>query len=168
MTYNEYAKKEFEVYFKNQKPVKDEQEEKLRKHLEETIESIGMIVDQSVFSANILRAFIDRMLRYRTFYPLSGEDDEWELLQDNEGDEEGSVKAYVNKRCPTVIKYVEASGKETAVDLNALVFKDSNGRYFKDPSRAKVIEFPYNPPICAEEVLDEQKEEKEEETDSKE
>lgn len=158
MTFNEYAKSEFELYFKSQKPAKDDKEVELRKNLEETIESIALIVDQSIFDAQVLRAFIDRMLKFRTFTPLTGADDEWELHDDGK---DGSVQSYINKRCPSVIKFVEASGKETAVDLNGIIFKDGHGNYYKDPNRARVIEFPYNPPLTPEEVLDEeQKEEK--------
>lgn len=156
MTFYEYAKSEFELYFKTQRPPKDDEEIRLRKHLEETIESIGMMVDQSIFDANIIRTFIDKMLRFRTFSPLTGADDEWELFDDGE---EQPVKAYINKRCPSVIKYVDASGKELAVDINAIIFKDLNGKYYKDLNRAKIIEFPYNPPISPEEIIDEEKEE---------
>lgn len=155
MTFNEYAKQEFELYFKTQRPAKDDDEQKLRQHLEETIESIGMIVDQSIFDANVLKAFIDRMMRFRTFSPLTGADDEWEEYVD---DAEGSVKTYINKRCPSVIKYVDKTGKTFAVDINALIFKDVHGKYYKDLNRAKIIEFPYNPPISPEEVLDAEEE----------
>jgi hypothetical protein len=154
MTFNEYAKKEFEIYFQNQKPPKDEDEVKMRKHLEETIESIGMIVDQSIFDSRVLLTFIERMLKFRTFYPLTGAEDEWEEYKEFQNP--NGVKAYINKRCPSVIKYTDVKGGVTCVDINALIFKDSKGEYYKDLNRAKIIEFPYNPPINPEEVLNEE------------
>jgi hypothetical protein len=165
MTFYDYAKSEFELYFKTQKPPKNDEEIKLRKNLEETIESIGMIVDQSIFDANVIRTFIDRMLRFRTFSPLTGADEEWELYKESDGE---SVQAYINKRCPSVIKYIDATSKEIAVDLNGIIFKDSLGNYYKDPNRARVIEFPYNPPITPEAVLDEEETKEKEETNNNE
>jgi len=93
---------------------------------------------------------VSSLYRSQKFMPLSaltGEDDEWIPLEEEEKDSSEGV-VYQNLRCPKVFK--EADGK--AYNIEGIIFyeDDENGdrHYFTDYYSWVEVEFPYEvPPI---------------------
>lgn len=109
------------------------------------LEIVDTVADQghSGMSASILISILEKILRYEPLVPLSGEDDEWNEVDDG---------LYQNKRCSRVFK-----DEDGAYDIEGKVFIEPNGSaYTSFESRVPVV-FPYTPKteyISVEENLD--------------
>lgn len=90
--------------------------------------------DHSGMSANICVQFFEKLARYETLSPLTGDDDEWF----NPGIEDDGFLQ--NKRCPHVFK--DSAG---AYDIDAVIFRDSDGCCYTNRDSRKYITFPYTP-----------------------
>lgn len=142
----EYAKSELDRINKD----KDGMQDMINKQI---IEIIEMFSNQghSGFSASYTLGILDRLLRYKPIFPLTGDEDEWFDWQECCG-----RKYRQNKRCFSVFQ--EEDG--TCHDDDAICVSDNGGITFFTSSRfKKEITFPYKPPIHAEEVYIEYTEE---------
>jgi hypothetical protein len=98
----------------------------------------------SGFSAHYLIASLDRLMRFKPLKPLTGEDDEWLEICEEDG-----VTLYQNKRCSSVFKK-----GDVAYDIDAEVFSTDGGVtwFFRGGHRTPVT-FPYSPPTKPEQIL---------------
>ena len=109
------------------------------------LDMIDMFADQghSGFSANYMISVVTRLMNIKPLGPLTGDDSEWTLVQDD-------PVLYQNKRYSAVFK----DGNGRAYDIDARVvkdqWKDSNGElhtdYVTNSECAKYITFPYMVP----------------------
>jgi len=109
------------------------------------LDMIDMFADQghSGFSANYMISVVTRLMNIKPLGPLTGDDSEWTLVQDD-------PVLYQNKRYSAVFK----DGNGRAYDIDARVvkdqWKDSNGElhtdYVTNSECAKDITFPYMVP----------------------
>ena len=89
----------------------------------------------SGMSAGIMTALVEKLFDFKPLAPLTGEDDEWNELND------GDRVKYQNKRCSHVFK----DDKGQAYDIQGKVFEEPDGyRYTSSESHVN-IEFPYTP-----------------------
>lgn len=104
----------------------------------------------SGFSAGYALNILERLLRFKPLKELTGEDDEW---NDVSTDKNG-VTTYQNKRCSSVFKRVDRSGKIVSVyDIDGVAVSDDGGiTWFTSNRFTKEITFPYFPPTHAEEI----------------
>lgn len=100
----------------------------------------------SGFSASYAISCLERLLRWKPLKPLTGEDDEWNLVADN-------PPVWQNRRCSSVFKKEDGS----CHDNDAYVYSDDNGKSWSHTGRyrdqEKPITFPYTPPIKPERIL---------------
>lgn len=103
-------------------------------------------------SANYLLGLITRLMDFKCLSPLTGDDAEWQHIQDD-------PPLWQNRRYSAVFK----GGDGRAYDINARVvrqhYKDQNGesssQYVSNSKCTKYIEFPYMPPDEPE-IIDEE------------
>lgn len=88
-------------------------------------------------SASIVIPAFNALARYKLLTPLTGEDDEWEVVADT------GLKQ--NKRCHTVFK----NGEGECFDIDAYVIEAEDGSRYtgKDSHRLSSVTFPYTPPV---------------------
>lgn len=86
----------------------------------------------SGFSASYLLNLFDKLARFQTISPLTGNDDEWRCIGDN---------MYQNKRDTEVFK----EGKE-AYWTHGIIFRDPDGSTFTSADSHVPIEFPWTRP----------------------
>lgn len=79
---------------------------------------------------------LSRALRYQPLSPLTGSDDEWLIV----GEENGIV-LYQNVRCSTIFK---RGANGVAYNIDGFVFKDTNGRHYTDRYSRRYINFPWD------------------------
>jgi hypothetical protein len=99
----------------------------------------------SGFSAGYALAILKKLLAFKPLTPLTGEDDEWQHVYD---DDDGPV--YQNTRLSSVFKNTSRG----AYDIDGKVFwewfTDENGEtskiYFSASGSETPVEFPYTPP----------------------
>lgn len=102
------------------------------------VELISKLSDQghSGMSAGFALALFNRLSRFLPLTPLTGEDDEWNEVGDQNG---GPL--YQNKRCPSVFK-----DKDRAYNIEGIVFKDRDGSTWTNKDSHVTITFPYTVP----------------------
>ena len=106
----------------------------------------------SGFSASYALSVLDRLLRYKPISALTGDESEWnEVSSGKDG-----MATYQNKRCSSVFKDVDSSGKIVSIhDIDAIVVSDNGGiTWFSSGGFGlkKEITFPYLPTIRPEKV----------------
>lgn len=89
----------------------------------------------SGFSASYAVSILEKVLRFEPITPLTGDEDEWCAL-DYEPD-----MAAQNKRCSHVFRRSDG----TAYDIEAVIFRDSDGACFTSGDSRRDISFPYRP-----------------------
>ena len=91
----------------------------------------------SGFSASILIHLFDKLSRFLPLTPLTGSDDEWMEITEEDGE-----KLFQNRRCPHIFKK-----GDRAYDIDGKVFIEENGSsYTSDESRVDIT-FPYTPKL---------------------
>ena len=95
------------------------------------------------FTASYLINTLNKLLRYQPLSSLTGNEEEWELVDENMG-------LYQNIRCPSVFRNIE--GK--AYNVEGKVFTEDNGHTWFTCRDSRVdITFPYNVPQYPESVF---------------
>ena len=94
-------------------------------------------------SSEIASHLIGKLLRFEPLTPLTGEDGEWELIdQEITGQSE---PMWQNKRCPRVFRNTDAAGHLTHAIVGHYVFEEPDGFRFTNGHSSKEISFPYTP-----------------------
>ena len=97
------------------------------------------------FTAGYAIGILERLLRFLPLTPLTGEDDEW----NNVGTEKGE-ELFQNKRCSAVFK----RGDRPAFHLYGKKFSDDGGETWYTSRESRVeITFPYTVPTSPERVI---------------
>ena len=112
------------------------------------LEILKVLEDQghSGFSINYLMDKLNRLVRRKPLTPLTGEDDEWSVV-DSTGHKQ-------NNRCSSV--FMDTDG--TCVDLDFYVVSDNGGiNWFTSKKFTKKIKFPYMPPVTPKHIYIEYK-----------
>lgn len=134
----EFAKNELDIVLNK---CEDEEGKEMQEMINKDILEIVEIFSKqghSGFSANYAINLITKLLKYEPITPLTGEDNEWQLL------DYGDDIKYQNKRCSRVFK--DKEGK--AYDIEGKIFTDNNGRtwFTKGGGGSRTyITFPYTP-----------------------
>ena len=87
----------------------------------------------SGFSASYAIGALEKLLRFEPLTPLTGEDDEWVEVADNQ---------WQNKRCGRVFK---DSREGPAYDIDAVIFREPDGACFTSRDSHREVTFPYRP-----------------------
>lgn len=96
----------------------------------------------SGFSASYVIHKIARLLDWKPITPLIGDDDEWNLIDEN---------VYQNKRCSAVFKEGK-NGK--AYYIHGKIFSDDGGEtWFSNQNSWVYIDFPYVVPLESERII---------------
>ena len=114
----------------------DDMQELMNQQIKEVILVFGTH-GHSGFSASYATNILEKLLRFEPLGPLTGEPDEWTLLDYD------SDSGYQNKRCSHVFK--GADGK--AYDIQGKVFCEPNGCTYTSRASRVYITFPYTPSI---------------------
>lgn len=85
----------------------------------------------SGMSASIVRSAFHKLANYEPLCPLTGEDDEWNEVDDD---------LWQNKRCSRVFKTSEG-----AYDTDGKVFREPNGVCYTSKDSRVPVTFPYTP-----------------------
>lgn len=122
----------------------DEMNAQMTKDILELIKTLSE-QGHSGFSANYCISMFERLARYETIAPLTGEDDEWgQAYNIDDG-----VIVYQNKRAGNVFKEVSANGDATCYQIDRYVFREPDGATFtrggSRGSRFYITEWPYTP-----------------------
>lgn len=122
----------------------DEMNRAMREHLLHMVEEFSK-EGHSGFSASYALGCLEKLLKFEPLSPLTGEDDEWNCIQDL-----GDDPIYQNKRCSRVFK-----GKDgRAYDIDGIVWYDwyqddhhsePYKSYFTNSDSKVYVEFPYIP-----------------------
>jgi len=101
------------------------------------MELIATFADQghSGFSASMTLEVFNRVARFEPLVPLSGDDNEWV-----EVDEQDGKPLYQNKRCGRVFKC-----GDQAYDIDGKVFREPNGSGYTNSDSRVDVTFPYTP-----------------------
>ena len=89
----------------------------------------------SGFSAGMTTSLFEKVSRFEPLTPLTGKDDEWNLLDYGDGTK------FQNKRCSHVFK----DDNDRAYDIQGKIFREPNGVCFTGKDSRVFIEFPYIP-----------------------
>lgn len=93
------------------------------------------------FTAPYTINMFERLAMFKPITPLTGEDNEWEKVDDH---------TWQNKRCESVFK--NDLGK--AYDINGKIFSNDGGEtWFRNNDSTVDITFPYAPPVNPEEII---------------
>lgn len=95
----------------------------------------------SGFSAMIVINLFDRLAKDKPLTPLTGEDWEWEKMSLGT-DEDGDNQAYINIRCPFIIK--DSDGM--AYNTEGKIFSDDGVVWYTNKNSRIPITFPYSVP----------------------
>lgn len=95
----------------------------------------------SGFSAMIVINLFDRLAKHKPLTPLTGEDWEWEKMSLGT-DEDGDNQAYINIRCPFIIK--DSDG--VAYNTEGKIFSDDGVVWYTNKNSRIPITFPYSVP----------------------
>ena len=159
---------QLEEYKQQIKTLKEKMMSKLLEHAKNELRLLGMTEDSademnaamtkdilqlieifseqghSGFSANYCISMFEKLARYETLGPITGEDDEWVDVGHYE-----SRTIYQNKRASNVFKEVDENGTTMAYQMDRYVFREPNGACFtrggEDGSRFYITEWPYTP-----------------------
>jgi hypothetical protein len=133
----EFAKREL-------KHLLDSKEEYDNRMAENVLELLNVFANQghSGFSAPWCVQLFSRLAMYKPLGPLTGEDDEWQKIDNN---------LFQNKRYSAVFK----KGKDgKAYNVEARVFSDDGGKtWFGNKNSWEYIDFPYTVPNEPEKVI---------------
>ena len=103
----------------------------------------------SKYKAKAFIRLFAKLAEWLPLTPLTGEDDEWELVDGYSG-EPNTIK-YINKRCPRVVKY----GDGRTMDSEGVIFSYDGKTWFRDENSFVDISFPYEvPPIGYRQLID--------------
>ena len=95
----------------------------------------------SGFTAPYVVNTFERLAAFKPITPLTGEDDEWEKVDNN---------IWQNKRCSSVFK----NDLDQAYDVNGKIFSSDGGKtWFTNSDSSVEVTFPYAPPIHPEEII---------------
>lgn len=152
MSLVEYAKSELSRLEKNDKDGK-------QKVINENVLEIINIFNKQEYSnvsANYVVSVLNKLLRFRPISPLTGEDDEWNLISHQYVN---GITEYQNKRCASVFKEVDSDNNMVRYyDVDAIIVSDNGGvTWFASRQFRKQITFPYEPPINPEKIYIESK-----------
>ena len=141
----EYAKSELERIGKDE----DGMQEVMNRDILEIVEKFSE-QGHSGFSASYALSVLDRLFRFKPISVLTGDEDEWNKVSSGKD----GVATYQNKRCSSVFKNVDSSGKTVnTYDIDAIVVSDNGGiTWFSSSEFRKEVTFPYLPPIHPEKV----------------
>ena len=112
----------------------DEMQEAMNAHILRMVETFAD-EGHSGFSAAYAVGILQRLLRFEPLTPLTGEEDEWVVL------DYGDEMAAQNKRCPHVFRRADG----TAYDGEAVIFREPSGACFTNSDSRRDITFPYTP-----------------------
>ena len=141
----EYAKSELERIGKDE----DGMQEVMNRDILEIVEKFSE-QGHSGFSASYALSVLERLLRFKPISALTGDESEWnEISNVKDG-----ITTYQNRRCSSVFKDVDSSGKIVNIhDIDAIVVSDNGGiTWFSSGEFRKEVTFPYLPPIHPEKV----------------
>lgn len=127
-----YAKTELAVSLG---PEADEMDQWMATHLIRMVRLFDL-EGHSGFSAAVAVNMLKRLLRFKPLGPLTGEEHEWMIHED-----EGGYTQTQNKRCTSV--FMREDG--TAYDNNGKVFREPDGACFTSSDSRVEITFPYDP-----------------------
>jgi len=91
--------------------------------------------DHSGFSAGITSDLFNKVSRFEPLTPLTGGDDEWNLLDYGDGTK------FQNKRCSHVFK--DDDGR--AYDIQGKIFREPSGSCYTGKGSRVFVKFPYTP-----------------------
>lgn len=98
----------------------------------------------SGFSANYCISMFEKLARYETIAPITGEDGEWTDV----GNYDGRV-VYQNKRASNIFREVSENGNVISYQIDRYIFREPDGATFtrggEDGSRFYITEWPYTP-----------------------
>lgn len=102
--------------------------------MENVLELIGAFAEQghSGSSAPYVASVFHKLANYEPLCPLKGTDDEWNEVGDG---------MWQNNRCSHVFKGADG----VAYDIEAIIFKESNGACYTSSQSRRNINFPYTP-----------------------
>jgi len=89
----------------------------------------------SGFSASLTTTLFEKVSRFEPLTPLTGEDDEWNLL------DYSSDTTYQNKRCSHVFKDKD----NRAYDIEGKIFREPDGGCYTGKGSRVFVDFPYTP-----------------------
>lgn len=126
----EYAKSELAR-------IGDEDDEMQKAMNDGLIQIVEVFASQghSGFSGGYAIAALEKLLRFEPLTPLTGEDDEWTIL-----DYDDDLRAQ-NKRCSRIFRRADG----TAYDIEGRVFRDSEGMTYTNRDSRTEVTFPYVP-----------------------
>ena len=147
----EYAKSELAKIKKDE----DGMQEVMNNCILEIVEKFSEL-GHSGFSVGYALSVLERLLRFKPIFPLSGDNDEWNEITEMDGEH-----TYQNKRCSSVFKRTDAQGNvDRCYDIDSVVVSDDGGiTWFQSGRFRKDVAFPYLPPVHPEKVYIEYTEE---------
>jgi hypothetical protein len=128
MSLVEYAKKELELAGYSLDG--DDINTLMAKNVIELIDTFAK-QGHSGMSAPYCIQLFDRLASYKPILPLTGEPKEWHEINDD---------LWQNNRCSTIFK-----DKNHAWNIEGIVFKDKDGRYYTNKDSRVDVVFPYEP-----------------------
>lgn len=141
----EYAETELNKIIENVKKEGDKEDIEMQKAINKDILDIVKLFSKqghSGFTANYSIEVLNRLLQYKPLSLLTGEEDEWEKIQNE--------KFLQNKRYSSVFKDID-TGKTYNID--GKIFSDDNGKIWYTTKDSKIdITFPYEVPNEPEKV----------------
>ena len=114
----------------------DEMNRSMRAHILHMVDEFAK-EGHSGFSASYALGILTRLLDYKPLAPLTGEDSEWNEIND---DRTNNLVLFQNKRCSRVFK-----NNEGAWDIVGKVYVDPNGSAYTGNDSHTPVTFPYRP-----------------------
>lgn len=143
----EYAKSELERIGKDE----DGMQEVMNRDILEIVEKFSN-QGHSGFSASYALSVLDRLFRFKPISVLTGNEDEWNKVSSGKD----GIATYQNKRCSSVFKNVDSSGKTVnTYDIDAIIVSDNGGITWSSSiafGLKRNVTFPYLPTIRPEKV----------------
>lgn len=122
--------------------------------------------NHSGLSASITLQLFNRLGQYLPISPLTGKDDEWNIIETSASKEvkNAFISSYRNKRCGTVYRDIVwredgapnyiSTLSDTSYNIEGKIFSDNNGKSWYTCKDSRVdITFPYIPPASPEQVM---------------
>ena len=127
-----FAKEELRRLRSSDEP--DEMQDMIDKHV---LAMVQLFSDEghSGSSASYSVAILEKVLRFEPVTPLTGDDEEWTILEYDD-----DMRAQ-NKRCSHVFRRADG----TAYDIEARIFQHEDGTCYTSRDSRKDITFPYRP-----------------------
>lgn len=137
----EWAKEELSLLVKNNDSIQNEINNDI-------IELVEVFAKQghSGFTASYTLGILNRLLSWKPITPLTGSDDEWGEVFDNESNTQQ------NKRCSSVFR--KNFDNSTAYYLDGKVFSDDGGKtWFTSRDSRTPVTFPFTVPDQSEKII---------------